>query len=200
MVLQRQIAPHKPAPADVLDVGCGSGDFMAAACEAGYSVQGIDVSEASAAICQSKGLKAVSGDYLTYDFGQKFDVITMWDVIEHLRNPGAFLIRSRELLKPGGVLFGKVPGFGDVSVGLSKRMPRMAGALLGAPSHVQYFDEESLRSLLSRLRFDVHWLPALADEMRSRRTGGPLKRRVARSVARSIKRVSGDRNLQFIAY
>jgi len=199
LVLDKQIAVREPAPAEILDVGCGAGDFLAAATERGYRVAGIDVSEASAEICRSRGFEAVAADYLTYDFGRKFDIITMWDVIEHLRDPASFFMRTRELLNEGGIFFGKVPGFGDLSVSLSKHIPRMAGALLGAPSHLQYFNETSLEKLAARSGFQADWLPRIVDAMRAAPTGGSLKRRLGRNAARSITSVSGDRNIYFIA-
>ncbi|MFL6733841.1 MAG: class I SAM-dependent methyltransferase [Sphingomicrobium sp.] len=103
----------------------------------GYNIEGIDVSPASAEICTAEGLKARAGDFLTEQFDGKFDLITMWDVVEHLRDPAMFLARARELLSDTGYLFARIPGFGEISVHLSSMIPRAAGTLLGAPEHVQ---------------------------------------------------------------
>jgi SAM-dependent methyltransferase len=165
---------------------------MQVAKQAGYSVEGIDVSPASTQLCKQKGLYARSGDFLTERFDGKFDLVTMWDVVEHLRNPGAFLERARELLAEGGVLFAKIPIFGDLSVHLSDKVPRAAGILLGAPDHVQYFDRESLERLIRRVRFEPEWLSPAS--IRSHTKGGSLKRRAARQVQSVIKAASGDSN------
>ena len=92
------IVPRKPPPARVLDVGCGNGEFLVAAKERGYDAEGIDVSEAAAAMVRKRGVRARAADFLTADLGGAFDVITMWDVVEHLRVPSAFLRRARALL------------------------------------------------------------------------------------------------------
>lgn len=198
-LLDTDIVPRLPPRARTLDVGCGSGDFLAAAKERGLQPKGIDVSEDGARICREKGFDAVAGNFLTEDVGSEFNAVTMWDVIEHLRDPGEFFERTREILRPGGLFIGKVPAFGDVSVELSKRVPRLAGMLLGAPDHVQYFNQQSLGALLQRTGFKFEWLSPKTNRLRGKRRGGSLKRRVGRAVASTVKGISGDRNLYFVA-
>ncbi|MES2444556.1 MAG: class I SAM-dependent methyltransferase [Pseudomonadota bacterium] len=192
------IKPRVREGASLLDVGCGAGDLLEAAVELGFEGRGIDISEASAERCRTRGLDAVSGDFLTYDFGRKFDVITMWDVMEHLRDPAAFLARVHDLLEPGGMYFAKVPGFGELSVGIAKAVPRAAGLLIDAPDHIQYFDRESLGRLAARMGFDADWL-TLPRGARALPKGGSLKRRVTRFVGHAIRRASGDASLYLAA-
>lgn len=198
-LLASEIVPLLSPGARILDVGCGAGDFLAAAKEFGFKPTGIDVSEAGARLCRQRGFEAFSGDFLTEQFGTEFDAVTMWDVIEHLRDPGAFFERSHGVLREDGLFIGKVPAFGNVSVELSKRIPRLAGMLLGAPDHVQYFTQSSLGVLLRRTGFEVNWLHPPTNRLRGKRRGGSLKRRVGRLLAGAIKGVSGDGNLYFVA-
>ena len=192
------IQPRVRQGASLLDVGCGAGDLLEAAVELGFDARGIDISEASAERCRARGLDAVAGDFLTHDFGRKFDVITMWDVMEHLRDPAAFLARVRELLTPGGMFFAKVPGFGELSVAISKHVPRTAGVLIDAPDHIQYFDQASLGALAARMGFAAEWL-ALPRGTRTPPSGGTIKRRVVRFIGQAIRRVSGDTSLYLAA-
>jgi SAM-dependent methyltransferase len=198
-LLDSEIVPRLPEQARILDVGCGSGDFLAAAKERGLRPKGIDVSEDGARKCREKGFDAVSGNFLTDDLGDGFDAVTMWDVIEHLRDPGQFFERVHEVLRPGGHFIGKVPAFGAISVNASNWVPRLGGILLGAPDHVQYFTRESLGMLLRTKGFDVEWLRPRSNKLRGKRQGGSIKRRAGRLVASSIKAVSGDENLYFVA-
>jgi hypothetical protein len=172
---------------------------MAAAKERGLDPIGIDVSEGAARLCRAKGLDARSGDFLTDDLGNAFDAVTMWDVVEHLRDPGAFFERAREALRSGGLFIGKVPAFGNLSVKLSIWIPRFSGILLGAPDHVQYFTRDSLGMLLHKKGFEVEWLRPGTNRLRGKRRGGSVKRRLGRLTASTIKRASGDENLYFVA-
>lgn len=196
-VIQDELLTRRSPPARLLDIGCGAGDFMAAAQSFGYSVQGIDISEASARICSSRGLDCIAGDVLNHEFGHDFDVVVMWDVIAHLRSPAQFIAHVRELLSEDGILFIKTPITGDLTVGIAQALPRAAGALLGAPSHSQYFDRESLAALFERSAFQAEWMAA--RRARSKGHGGSFKRRVARQIRGVIGSLSGDRSVLIAA-
>jgi len=198
-LVEAEIQRRVPPPARVLDMGCGAGEFLEIARGLGYQVEGIDISRASAAICNSKGLTARAGDFLTEPFEGKFDLITMWDVVEHLRSPETFFVRARDLLSERGFFFAKVPSFGDLSVRVSSYVPRAAGLLLGAPEHVQYFDLNSLSKLLDRTGFRYEWLPRVEGGMRTPNRNGSVKRRMVRRVRDVIKSRSGDSNLYLLA-
>jgi SAM-dependent methyltransferase len=198
-LLDAEIVPRLPAQARILDVGCGAGDFLAAATERGLDPAGVDVSEDAARLCRDKGFKATSGDFLTDDLGKDFDAVTMWDVIEHLRDPGAFFDKAGDRLRRGGLFFGKVPAFGNLSVKSSILSPRLSGILLGAPDHVQYFTRNSLGRLLRKKGFEVEWLRPKTNRLRGKRRDGSIKRRLGRLTAATIKRASGDENLYFVA-
>ena len=59
----------------------------------------MDVTEDGVAHARSLGLDAVAGDFLTRDFGpQRYDVVAMWDTIEHLKSPHLFLEKAASLL------------------------------------------------------------------------------------------------------
>lgn len=195
--LSQVLEPRKAPPARILDVGCGAGAFMKVAMDHGYSVQGIDVSEASAQICRNRGLRATAGDFLETSFDERFDLITMWDVMEHLANPGAFLMQARNLLAENGIFFAKIPGFGSLSVRLSGYAPRLGGILLGAPAHVQFFSDTSLRRLFEDCGFTyelIHW-----GSIRQPPRGGSPRRQLARKVAGSIAQISGDKQFYVVA-
>lgn len=198
-VIAGELVPRKGPPARVLDVGCGAGEFMQAASEAGYRVEGIDVSPAAAERCRARGLNAQAGDFLTMSLPGGYDMITLWDVAEHLRDPHAFVARARELLAPGGVLVLKIPGFGRLSFTAVGAVNRIAGAVLGAPGHVQYFTQQSLGALLTRAGYSsVEWLPP--RQFRKRPPTRNLPRLLSRGVNRVVRTVAGNRNLFVVAH
>jgi 2-polyprenyl-3-methyl-5-hydroxy-6-metoxy-1,4-benzoquinol methylase len=143
------LASRLPQNAKILDVGCGAGEFIQTAQQAGHQAVGIDISPDAVAICQSKGLPATCTNFITQDVGSDFDLITFWDVMEHLVEPAPFLRRAYDLLRPGGLVFAKIPYFGPLSL-RAAHYTRLAGPLLGAPDHIQYYSENSVRALCAR--------------------------------------------------
>ena len=190
--------PRVPIKSNILDVGCGGGTFLKAACDMGYNAVGLDVAEAAAVMCQERGLTAQSGDFLTFSKAESFCAVTFWDVLEHLRQPAQFLKRGISLLGPGGILVGKLPMFGALSVALSKRIPRAGGVLLGTPEHLQFFNERSLSAMLNSTGCRWEFAPLPGGAMRSPSEGGPVRKRAARLAKAQISSMSGDKNALFV--
>lgn len=194
-LLATELAPRVSTGARVLDIGCGNGEFLAAASEAGYDARGVDYYQAAVDACRARGLRADRADVLgpLPDEGP-YDLVTLWDVLEHLERPAAILARCRGLLAPGGALFLKTPALGRLSVELSAAMPRWLGPLLNAPDHVQFFTPDSLDACLRQAGLTV--TDRLTPQgMRSPSRGGPLRKRLGRRVVRALQRRSGDHNL-----
>lgn len=93
-------------PGRLLDVGCYTGAFMEVARAAGWDVSGVELSHWAANIAAKSGVGPVYEGLLENLPlpGQYFDVITFWDVMEHLSQPVLFLQEVRRHLKPGGII------------------------------------------------------------------------------------------------
>jgi 2-polyprenyl-3-methyl-5-hydroxy-6-metoxy-1,4-benzoquinol methylase len=90
---------------DLLDVGCHAGFFLELARERGFRVAGVEPSRWAAEHAEATlGLAVFNGPIERYQTDRRFDVITLWDVIEHLEDPVGVLKRVRELLRPQGLL------------------------------------------------------------------------------------------------
>ena len=193
-----RVLPHLPRDGAVLDVGCGNGAFLRIARELGLSARGIDVSKAAVEHCRAASLDAEAGDFPAHDFGgERFAAVTFWDVLEHLPDPRTFVRRASQVLLPNGVLVAKVPGHKAVSALVGAWIPRLAGAVLQFPHHLQLFTRQSLETLV-RPEFEILDLIE-PGAMRGVATGGPLKRRLARRVVRTIHAASRDRGLLVVA-
>ncbi len=90
----------------LLDVGCAIGTFLAVARDYGWSVRGVEISPyASEYARKNFGLEVLTGDMESQNFAEGFfDVITLWDVIDHTEKPQFFLDFVYRALKPGGLV------------------------------------------------------------------------------------------------
>lgn len=104
-----------PPPGTLLDVGCAYGFFLDLAQKEGWTVSGIDLSthavDRARQLLGSADLRVGQLSDARFSAGS-FDSITCWDVIEHTRDPVAFLRETFRLLRPGGHVFLTVPNVG----------------------------------------------------------------------------------------
>lgn len=102
-----------PGPGRVLDVGCGTGYFLEAL-PPDLEPWGVDMSETAVRMCRERGLVRVhpgTSDDLSRVSGERYDVITLLDVVEHLDDDLGALRNAKALLKPGGSLVVTVPAY-----------------------------------------------------------------------------------------
>jgi len=95
------------AGARLLDVGCGTGDFLALARARGWQPTGIDLSPRAAALARERGLDART-DWEGLSAGD-FDAVTLWNVVEFLERPIETLRDVHRVLAPGGHVFIRTP-------------------------------------------------------------------------------------------
>lgn len=96
----------------VLDVGCGEGAFLDLAKNAGMTVTGIELNYLAADVCRKKGHTVhtrMVADLLAEKGFPKFDLVTIFQVLEHVPDPVSFLIEAAKFLKPTGCLSVAVP-------------------------------------------------------------------------------------------
>jgi SAM-dependent methyltransferase len=142
---------HLPRLGRLLDVGAATGFFLDVARRNGYEVFGIEISEfASAYAREHLNLNVITGQIENARFpSEYFDIITMWDVLEHLPNPVQALQHARRLLKPSGILVIETL---DVNC-LNARILRGRWPLYTPPLHLFYFSKTTLGLILSRTGF-----------------------------------------------
>lgn len=106
----------------VLDLGCGRGEWLELLKEYGYSASGVDVNTAMVLICRKKGLDVVSGelfDYIKLIPDNSRDIVTAFQVIEHIEiDKIDILLREiYRILKPNGLVILETPNTANVEVG-----------------------------------------------------------------------------------
>jgi 2-polyprenyl-3-methyl-5-hydroxy-6-metoxy-1,4-benzoquinol methylase len=134
----------------LLDVGAATGAFVALAASRGWAARGIELSGWAASEARRiHGVDVLEGSLPDARFVEgEFDVVTMWDCIEHLSDPRGVLDAIRLLLAPGGVVAlstGAVP----------HRDPRSTSGWYYPPWHLYYFSRETMTALLNRCGFEI---------------------------------------------
>ncbi len=134
----------------LLDVGCGTGDFLLAARDRGWECSGTEFSPKAVEICRKKGLNVLQGDLKSLT-GQLpvFDVITSFEVIEHINTPREEMETIKEHLRPGGMFYLTTPNFNSlIRMLLGNRYDAIV-----FPEHLSYFSPTSLKFLMHAAGF-----------------------------------------------
>ncbi|WP_282134892.1 class I SAM-dependent methyltransferase [Seonamhaeicola maritimus] len=159
---------------NILDVGCGTGDFLQVAQQNGWSVSGIEPNEQARHIANKKTNNSVFEIKKLLDLKENsFDVITLWHVLEHLPNLEDHVAIFKKLLKPCGVLIVAVPNYKSYDAKYYKEF----WAAYDVPRHLWHFCKESIASLFSKVEmkvvkikpmwFDAFYVSLLSEKYKS---------------------------------
>ncbi len=156
-------------PARLLDIGCASGYLMRAAQDRGWQTAGVELSpemrRRAAALTRSPIFESIDQ---ALQSAQRFECVTMFEVIEHLSDPVGIMTQVADLLAPGGIL------------ALSTPNCDCPGAIAGEPinvwfdppEHISYFAADTIRDCLARSGFETlavegleHYCRAMAGDL-----------------------------------
>lgn len=154
----------------LLDIGAGTGEFGKYAKNQGWEVYGVEPNENARNLSGKKGvsLKENIDDF----YGEQFDVVTLWHVLEHLPNLEGSIKKIEELVKPGGVLIIAVPNFRSFDAKHYKSF----WAAYDVPRHLWHFSRKSMELLFSEkmkltktkpMIFDSFYVSLLSEKYKS---------------------------------
>jgi len=147
--LERLTGPPDRRP--LLDIGCYTGVFVEIAARHGWDAWGVEPSRWAVEHAQAQGLHVVQGTLETADLPEAyFDVVTLWDVIEHLTDPHEVIQQAHRLLKPGGLIVVH-------TIDIESPFARLMGARWPwlMEMHIYYFSRRTLRTMLEQCGFQV---------------------------------------------
>src|SRR2546421_7159469 len=142
-----------PGGRALLDIGCATGFFLEAARDKGWNVRGLEISEYASEYARTQlclDVEQGSITTLTRDH-PKFDVITLWDTIEHLDRPDVALINARRMMRDKGVLVLSTGDYGS----LLRRVSGKRWRLFADPTHNFFFDARTIKRLLSQTGYEI---------------------------------------------
>lgn len=139
-------------PGRIFDIGTAGGSFLAAAKARGWQVDGCEPNAWLAGWGKKHyGIDIRVGPLTDHDLPKgQYDVVTLWDVVEHLPQPSAILARARELVKPGGYLIATFPDVGSPSARMLGRFWPFLSSV-----HLYYFSKTTMARLLEQHGFTV---------------------------------------------
>jgi 2-polyprenyl-3-methyl-5-hydroxy-6-metoxy-1,4-benzoquinol methylase len=141
--------------ASVLELGCSTGALLAEMAGRGQRVAGVEADPGAAAAARARGVEVVEGDaeapatLAAARAGGPYDALLCLDVLEHLRDPWAFLRAAPALLNPGGFLFATIPNIGFYKVRWAHLRGRFDYAEEGIldRSHLRFFTVRTARRM-----------------------------------------------------
>lgn len=140
-----------PPGAKILDIGTAGGAFLDAANQYGYKAYGMEPSADLVNRGKARGLNIEQGTIESHDFEpNSFDMVCLWDVIEHLPDPKAALNEAKKLLKPEGILLINYPDIGTWQA-------KIAGIRFWwiLSVHLHHFTRKSMTDICRRTGFEA---------------------------------------------
>ncbi|MCF7957809.1 MAG: class I SAM-dependent methyltransferase [Phycisphaerae bacterium] len=173
--------------ASLLDVGCGSGHFMAMARNRGYDVCGIEPAKTWARyVGETFGLPVINANILDAKVvAESIDVMTAWDVIEHVDDPKAVLGQCVTWLRPGGVMALRFPSatYQKFKGVLLNQVFRTKHSAFGATMHLYFFNEDTFRQMAHDVGLEILAVKTTPMEMN---TGSSLINGAKRCVGLAL--------------
>lgn len=191
-------------PGRLLDYGCGIGTFLECAHQQGWQAHGIEVSPEIVGYAQRERKLPV---WLPHEWpAQTYDVITLWDVLEHLEDPRKTLQELVRHLKIGGVLMLEAPDADFALRRLSLEVSRLSrGALDLArfffyPDHRYYFNASTIALLVEQVGLELRWIrrgttpiPKVIEKLRRVHRASWMVRTLAKLALRSTIVLGGNK-------
>lgn len=188
----------------LLDIGCGTGLFLAVARRRGWEPYGVDdCAEATEHARSHFGLEVSDGQFTDFAAeGIQFDAITMWDIIEHSRAPVELLAAARDVLAPGGVIGISTPNQRSILDVVAGLLYRGSAGLVTQPlekfyieQHFLYFTPETLADAARRAGLSLEHVERELTDLR-RLTLAPPTRFLLRTLF-AMGRMTGLENRIF---
>jgi SAM-dependent methyltransferase len=193
------------APGRLLDIGCGTGLFLAVARRRGWQPFGIDESNEATHYAKTRfGLDVHTGEFSKFAAaGDRFDVISGWDIIEHARAPTSLLTAIRSSLAPQGIVALSTPSQRNIIDLVARAIYRLSAGRVRWPlekfyieQHFIYFTPRTLTATLARAGLRVVELERELTDLR-RLTLSPMMRLTLESMF-LVARLTAFENRMFV--
>jgi len=143
---------NKTKKLKILDIGCGAGNFLEKLDNKHFDKYGLEINQEGYKLCKNKGVKVINKEINKFDFKQeKFDVVTIWCVLEHINNPIETLKKIKEILTNNGILIFQIPNTGSMGF----KFGRQNWFHLDSPRHLVIYNKSSINELCKITGFKI---------------------------------------------
>ncbi len=189
----------------LLDIGAGTGAFSNTMQKAGWEVIGLEPDSSARQIALSKyGLILQSTDNLSALSKEKFDVITLWHVLEHVHDLSGYLAQFYKIMLPGGKLIIAVPNYSSYDAKVYKEF----WAAYDVPRHLYHFSPKSIEQLASSkgfvlaetkpMWFDSFYVSMLSEKYKNE--GGNIIGAVWNGLLSNLKTIGNPKKCSSVIY
>ena len=134
---------------NILDVGCGIGYFLEEAKKRGWNVYGTEYTEEALKICNEKGISLNKGKLNPDNYNFKFDIVTSFEVIEHINNPIEEITNINSILRNEGLFYLTTPNFNSIN----RYYLKEKWNVIVYPEHLTYYTKSTLKKLIQKQGF-----------------------------------------------
>ena len=135
----------------ILDIGCGTGEFLGAMNNAGWTTLGLEPDEGAREQGRKHfGIQVEASEHL-FELGDQYDVISMWHVLEHVHRLDAYLEKIHQLLKDDGLFLIAVPNYQSLDADHYQDF----WAAYDVPRHLYHFSAKAMGRLLGNHDFQI---------------------------------------------
>jgi SAM-dependent methyltransferase len=185
-----QILNKRECEVDLLDVGCSSGSFLVVARDYGFRVAGVEPAPAAAKTAREMQFVIYEGTLESLNLvKESYDAITMFEVIEHLKDPVIVLKECNRILRPGGIVVICTGNTESWTVRYMAEdweyfdMEKLWG-------HISFFNPISVRMLAERTGFEISDLRTRNVRFCGRARTGAVKYRVAKIAGEALNGIA----------
>lgn len=145
-----QFEPYRKTN-NIIDLGCSNGLFLDCAKKRGWNVYGTEFADECIETCKQKGINIYKSDQLPHEIlKQQFDIVTSFEVIEHINTPNEEIELVKSLLRSNGVFYFTTPNFNSIS----KLLLKEKWNIVEYPEHLSYFTSKTINWLLNKHGFE----------------------------------------------
>ena len=174
---------------NILDIGAGTGDFLRICKNNNWTTTGIEPNEKARKIAESKEI--ILKDEIHQLKGKKYDIITLWHVLEHIEDINEYIDTIKRLLKPNGYLIVAVPNYKSYDATYYGSF----WAAYDVPRHIWHFSKSSLQRLfkdinmeiikIKGMQFDSYYVSILSEQYKQNKL--PMCRGIYRGFVSNLK-------------